>query len=261
MKFLPHLPADQSNAGRVTPVPHKCSRRRPFARVAGARVEPFEQLQDARRYALLDHVLVHRFERAPDFTAAVPAELGPGNAASFNDTRDLRPYRPDLAHGCSRGCPRSAPSSLARTRRRSELFRIGAHQRTARPAGGRGAAGRASPATKRSSRGTDGGLRLFRPQCRAETHPPVPPAARHKPRPDRLRPGRFLFERSLISSFGSRSGNGARPEPGGRLRVYRSPAIGDRSMLTLDLVDRLLASTLVPRDAKLAAVESWRREL
>jgi len=32
-------------------------------------------------------------------------------------------------------------------------------------------------------------------------------------------------------------------------------------MLTLALVDRLLASTLVPRDAKLAAVESWRREL
>jgi len=32
-------------------------------------------------------------------------------------------------------------------------------------------------------------------------------------------------------------------------------------MLTLDLVDRLLVSTLVPRDAKLAAVESWRREL
>jgi hypothetical protein len=32
-------------------------------------------------------------------------------------------------------------------------------------------------------------------------------------------------------------------------------------MLTLDLVDRLLASTLVPRDAKLAAIESWRREL
>ena len=32
-------------------------------------------------------------------------------------------------------------------------------------------------------------------------------------------------------------------------------------MLTLDLVNRLLASTLVPRDAKLAAVESWRREL
>jgi hypothetical protein len=32
-------------------------------------------------------------------------------------------------------------------------------------------------------------------------------------------------------------------------------------MLTLDLVDRLLASTLVPHDAKLAAVESWRREL
>lgn len=32
-------------------------------------------------------------------------------------------------------------------------------------------------------------------------------------------------------------------------------------MITLDLVDRLLASTLVPRDAKLAAIESWRREL
>jgi hypothetical protein len=32
-------------------------------------------------------------------------------------------------------------------------------------------------------------------------------------------------------------------------------------MLTLDLVDRLLASRLVPREAKLAAVESWRREL
>jgi hypothetical protein len=32
-------------------------------------------------------------------------------------------------------------------------------------------------------------------------------------------------------------------------------------MLTLDLVDRLLASTIVPREAKLAAVESWRREL
>jgi hypothetical protein len=32
-------------------------------------------------------------------------------------------------------------------------------------------------------------------------------------------------------------------------------------MLTLDLVDRLLASTLVPREAKLAAVESWRREI
>lgn len=31
-------------------------------------------------------------------------------------------------------------------------------------------------------------------------------------------------------------------------------------MLTLRLVDRLLASTLVPHDAKLAAVESWRRE-
>jgi hypothetical protein len=32
-------------------------------------------------------------------------------------------------------------------------------------------------------------------------------------------------------------------------------------MLTLDLVDRLLASTIVPPEAKLAAVESWRREL
>jgi hypothetical protein len=32
-------------------------------------------------------------------------------------------------------------------------------------------------------------------------------------------------------------------------------------MLTLDLVDRLLASTIVPRDAKLAAIESWRLEL
>jgi hypothetical protein len=32
-------------------------------------------------------------------------------------------------------------------------------------------------------------------------------------------------------------------------------------MLTPDLVDRLLASRLVPREAKLAAVESWRREL
>jgi hypothetical protein len=32
-------------------------------------------------------------------------------------------------------------------------------------------------------------------------------------------------------------------------------------MLTLALVDRLLASTIVPREAKLAAVESWRREL
>ena len=32
-------------------------------------------------------------------------------------------------------------------------------------------------------------------------------------------------------------------------------------MLTLNLVDRLLASRLVPREAKLAAVESWRREL
>ena len=32
-------------------------------------------------------------------------------------------------------------------------------------------------------------------------------------------------------------------------------------MLTLDLVDRLLASKIVPREAKLAAVESWQREL
>jgi hypothetical protein len=32
-------------------------------------------------------------------------------------------------------------------------------------------------------------------------------------------------------------------------------------MLTPDLVDRLLASRIVPREAKLAAVESWRREL
>jgi hypothetical protein len=32
-------------------------------------------------------------------------------------------------------------------------------------------------------------------------------------------------------------------------------------MLTLALIDRLLASTIVPREAKLAAVESWRREL
>jgi hypothetical protein len=32
-------------------------------------------------------------------------------------------------------------------------------------------------------------------------------------------------------------------------------------MLTDDLLRRLLASRLVPREAKLAAVESWRREL
>jgi hypothetical protein len=32
-------------------------------------------------------------------------------------------------------------------------------------------------------------------------------------------------------------------------------------MLTFDLVDRLLASRLVPREAKLAAIESWRSEL
>jgi hypothetical protein len=41
----------------------------------------------------------------------------------------------------------------------------------------------------------------------------------------------------------------------------QGPATGDPRMLTLDLVDRLLASRLVPREAKLAAVESWRREL
>jgi hypothetical protein len=32
-------------------------------------------------------------------------------------------------------------------------------------------------------------------------------------------------------------------------------------MLTDTLVNRLLASRLVPREAKLAAIESWRREL
>ena len=32
-------------------------------------------------------------------------------------------------------------------------------------------------------------------------------------------------------------------------------------MLTDALVNRLLASRVVPRDAKLAAIESWRREL
>jgi hypothetical protein len=32
-------------------------------------------------------------------------------------------------------------------------------------------------------------------------------------------------------------------------------------MITVDLVDRLLASRLVPHDAKFAAVESWRHEL
>jgi hypothetical protein len=32
-------------------------------------------------------------------------------------------------------------------------------------------------------------------------------------------------------------------------------------MLTNALVNRLLASRLVPREAKLAAIESWRREL
>jgi len=32
-------------------------------------------------------------------------------------------------------------------------------------------------------------------------------------------------------------------------------------MLTLSLVDRLLASKLVPWDAKVAAIESWRHEL
>ena len=32
-------------------------------------------------------------------------------------------------------------------------------------------------------------------------------------------------------------------------------------MLTDTLVKRLLASRLVPREAKLAAIESWRREL
>ena len=36
---------------------------------------------------------------------------------------------------------------------------------------------------------------------------------------------------------------------------------GIRPMLTLSLVDRLLASKLVPPDAKLAAIESWRTEL
>ena len=32
-------------------------------------------------------------------------------------------------------------------------------------------------------------------------------------------------------------------------------------MLTDSLVNRLLASRVVPREAKLAAIESWRREL
>jgi hypothetical protein len=32
-------------------------------------------------------------------------------------------------------------------------------------------------------------------------------------------------------------------------------------MLSEDLLKRLLASRLVPREAKLAAIESWRREL
>jgi hypothetical protein len=32
-------------------------------------------------------------------------------------------------------------------------------------------------------------------------------------------------------------------------------------MLTYALLNRLLASRLVPREAKLAAIESWRREL
>jgi hypothetical protein len=33
------------------------------------------------------------------------------------------------------------------------------------------------------------------------------------------------------------------------------------AMLTPSLLDRLLASTLVPREAKVAAIESWQREL
>ncbi len=32
-------------------------------------------------------------------------------------------------------------------------------------------------------------------------------------------------------------------------------------MLTLPLLDRLIASTLVPPEAKVAAIESWRNEL
>jgi hypothetical protein len=32
-------------------------------------------------------------------------------------------------------------------------------------------------------------------------------------------------------------------------------------MLTLPLLDRLLKSTIVPREAKVAAIESWRVEL
>ena len=82
---------------------------------------------------------------------------------------------------------------------------------------------------------------------------PVPPAARRSPgRPDSGR-GAIIFlalSRAALLTWNRLSICGLPGAP------YRRPR-----MLTLDLIDRLLASRLVPRDAKLAAIESWRREL
>jgi hypothetical protein len=93
-----------------------------------AQIETVQQMQDARRYAFLDHVLVHRLEGAADFAPSVPAELRSANLASFSNARDLRPYRGELAQdriACkivSLDCRRFALIN-PRTRRRSELFR------------------------------------------------------------------------------------------------------------------------------------------
>src|ERR1041385_1940466 len=62
-----------------------------------AQIETVQQLQDARRYAFLDHVLVHRLEGAADFAPSVPAELSSANLVSFSNARALRPYRGELA--------------------------------------------------------------------------------------------------------------------------------------------------------------------
>jgi len=50
-----------------------------------------------------------------------------------------------------------------------------------------------------------------------------------------------------------------RREGGRRAALY--PGTSSPSMLPLALLDRLLASTIVPREAKLAAIERWRNEL
>src|SRR5262249_33171962 len=116
------------------------------------------------------------------------------------------------------------------------------------------------PATNGSSDGTDDRLQLCVPNAGRRPIPPSPPppgVAPAGPTPA----GAHGVHRAAQTTANICEFRAA----ASRNRQRASGLSGARSrrphMLTINLVDRLLASRIVPREAKLAAIESWRREL